>query len=82
MSGYPQATTVPLFYLQMASNYIFFLLKSHLPKITSEDYAQAFTEAFEIAAEIEEWVVRFLPLLSGEVQKAAHSLSPSARAHY
>ena len=56
----------------------------HLPKMTAEDDAQAFLEAFEVAAEAchwprEEWVVRLLPLLSGEAQQAAHSLPPSAR---
>ena len=59
----------------------------HLPKMTSEDDAQAFLEAFEVAAEAchwprEEWVVRLLPLLSGEAQQAAHSLPPSARGVY
>ena len=59
----------------------------HLPKMTAEDNAQAFLEAFEVAAEAchwprEEWVVRLLPLLSGEAQQAAHSLPPSARGVY
>ena len=59
----------------------------HLPKMTSEDDAQAFLEAFEVAAEAchwpgEEWVVRLLPLLSGEAQQAAYSLPPSARGVY
>ena len=30
----------------------------------------------------EEWVVRLLPLLSGEAQQAAHSLFPFVRAKY
>ena len=55
--------------------------------MTTEDDAQAFLEAFEIAAEAchwprEEWVVRLLPLLLGEAQQAAHSLPPSARGVY
>ena len=59
----------------------------HLPKMTSEDDAQAFLEAFEVAAEDchwprEEWVVRLLPLLSGEAQQAAYSLPPSVRGVY
>ena len=59
----------------------------HLPKMSADDDAQAFLEAFEVAAEacrwpLEEWVVRLLPLLSGEAQQAAHSLPPSARANY
>ena len=59
----------------------------HLPKMTTEDDAQAFLEAIEVAAEAchwprEEWVVRLLPLLSGEAQQAAHSLPPSARGVY
>ena len=48
----------------------------HLPKMSADDDAQAFLEAFEVAAEAchwprEEWVVRLLPLLSGEAQQAA-----------
>ena len=59
----------------------------HLPKMSADDDAQAFLEAFEVAAEAcrwlrEEWVVRLLPLLSGEAQQAVHSLSPSARVNY
>ena len=59
----------------------------HLPKMSAEDDAQAFLEAFEVAAEAchwprDEWVVRLLPLLSGEAQQAAHSLPPSARGVY
>ena len=62
-------------------------LRIHLPKMTAEDDAQAFLEAFEVAAEAchwprEEWVVRLLPLLSGEAQHAAHSLPLSARGVY
>ena len=62
-------------------------LNIHLPKMSADDDAQAFMEAFEVAAEAchwpqEEWVVRLLPLLSGEAQQAAHSIPPSARAHY
>ena len=62
-------------------------MRIHLPKMTSEDDAQAFLEAFEVAAEAchwprEEWVVHLLPLLSGEAQKAAYSLFPSARGVY
>ena len=61
--------------------------KIHLPKMSADDDAQAFLEAFEVAAEAchwprEEWVVHLLPLLLGEAQQAAHSLPPSARAHY
>ena len=59
----------------------------HLPKMSADDDAQAFLEGFEVAAEAchwlrEEWVVRLLPLLSGEAQQAAHSLPPSARANF
>ena len=59
----------------------------HLPKMTADDDGQAFLEVFEVAAEAcrwpqEEWMVRLLPLLSGEVQQAARSLPPSARANY
>ena len=59
----------------------------HLPKMSADNDAQAFLEAFEVAAEAcrwprEEWVVRLLPLLSGEAQQAAHSLPPSARVNY
>ena len=55
--------------------------------MAAEDNAQAFMEAFEVAAEAchwprEEWVVRMLLLLSGEAQQAAHSLPPSARSNY
>ena len=55
--------------------------------MTADDDAQAFLEAFEVAAEAchwprEEWVVRLLLLLSGEAQQAAHSLPPSARGVY
>ena len=62
-------------------------LQIHLPKMTAEDDAQAFLEAFEVAAEAchwprEEWVVHLLPLLSGEAQQAAHSLPLSARGVY
>ena len=44
-------------------------------------------EAFEVVVEVchcsrEEWVVRLLPLLSGEAQQAAHSLPPSVRGVY
>ena len=57
----------------------------HLPKILADDDTQAFMEVFEVAAKAchwlrEEWVVRQLPLLSGEAQQAAHSLPPSAQA--
>ena len=60
--------------------------KINFPKMSADDDAQAFLEAFEVAAEAyhwlrEEWVVRLLPLLSGEAQQAAHRLSPCARAH-
>ena len=63
------------------------MLRIHLPKTTLEDDTQGFLEAFEVAAEAchwprEEWVVRLLPLLSGEAQQAAHSLPPSARGVY
>ncbi|XP_064189961.1 uncharacterized protein LOC135253984 [Anguilla rostrata] len=59
----------------------------HLPKMTQEDDAEAFLEGFEVAARAskwpeEEWVVRLLPLLTGEAQQAAHSLPPPARAVY
>ena len=59
----------------------------HLPKMTAEDDAQAFLEAFEVAAEAcqwptEEWGVRPLPLLSGEAQQAAYSLPPAAKIQY
>ena len=42
----------------------------HLPKMTSEDDAQAFLEAFEVAVEAchwprEEWVVRLVTLAVG-----------------
>ncbi|XP_064175955.1 uncharacterized protein LOC135246428, partial [Anguilla rostrata] len=59
----------------------------HLPKMTPEDDAEAFLEGFEVAARAskwpeEEWVVRLLPLLTGEAQRAAHSLPPTARTIY
>ena len=59
----------------------------HLPKMAAEDDAQAFLEAFEVAAEVcqwprEEWVVRLLPLLLGEAQQAAYSLPPAAKNSY
>ncbi|XP_035259046.1 uncharacterized protein LOC118230184 [Anguilla anguilla] len=59
----------------------------HLPKMTPEDDAEAFLEGFEVAAGAskwpeEEWVVRLLPLLTGEAQRAAHSLPPTARTVY
>ena len=59
----------------------------HLPKMAAEDDAQAFLEAFEVTAEAcqwprEEWVVRLLPLLSGEAQQAAHSLPQAAKNDY
>ena len=62
-------------------------LRIHLPKMMSEDDAQAFLEAFEVVAETchwprEEWVVHLLPLLSGKAQQAVHSLPPSARGVY
>ena len=55
--------------------------------MAAEDDAQAFLEAFEVAAEAcqwprEEWVVRLLPLLSGEAQQAAHSLLQAAKNDY
>ncbi|XP_035259538.1 SCAN domain-containing protein 1-like [Anguilla anguilla] len=59
----------------------------HIPKMTPDDDAEAFLEGFEVAARAcrwpeEEWVVRLLPLLTGEAQQAAHSLPPTARAEY
>ena len=62
-------------------------LNIHLPKMSADDDAQAFLEAFEVAVEAchwlrEEWVVWLLPLLLGEAQQAAHSLPASARANF
>ncbi|KAJ8362716.1 hypothetical protein SKAU_G00115470, partial [Synaphobranchus kaupii] len=59
----------------------------HIPKMTADDDAQAFLEAFEVAAgacrwPLEEWSVHLLPLLSGEAQKAAYSLPAAARADF
>uniref|UniRef100_UPI001A98CFC2 zinc finger protein 165-like n=1 Tax=Gasterosteus aculeatus aculeatus TaxID=481459 RepID=UPI001A98CFC2 len=58
-----------------------------LHRMTAEDDAQSFLEAFEAMAEAcswpaEEWSVRLLPLLSGEAQTAAMGLPPAARRDY
>ncbi|XP_062420426.1 uncharacterized protein LOC134132719 [Pungitius pungitius] len=58
-----------------------------LHRMTAEDDAQAFMEAFEATAEAcgwpeGEWAVRLLPLLTGEAQTAAMGLPPAARRDY
>ncbi|XP_062417600.1 uncharacterized protein LOC134127033 [Pungitius pungitius] len=58
-----------------------------LHRVTAEDGAQAFIEAFEATAEAcgwpaGEWAVRLLPLLTGEAQTAAMGLPPAARRDY
>ncbi|XP_056277635.1 uncharacterized protein LOC130198493 [Pseudoliparis swirei] len=56
-------------------------------KMTTADNVQSFLETFEVTAEAcgwpaVEWAVRLLPLLTGEAQTAALSLSPAARHNY
>ncbi|KAL6099312.1 uncharacterized protein ACO6RY_01153 [Pungitius sinensis] len=58
-----------------------------LHRMTAEDDAQSFLEAFEGTAEAcgwpaEEWPVRLVPLLTGEAQTAAMGLPPAARRDY
>ncbi|KAL6108587.1 uncharacterized protein ACO6RY_19080 [Pungitius sinensis] len=58
-----------------------------LHRMTEEDDAQAFLEAFEATAEAcawpaVEWAMRLLPLLTGEAQTAAMGLPPAALRDY
>ncbi|KAL6104815.1 uncharacterized protein ACO6RY_14459 [Pungitius sinensis] len=58
-----------------------------LHRMTAEDDAQSFLEAFEATAEAcgwpeEEWPVRLVPLLTWEAQTAAMGLPPAARRDY
>ncbi|KAK0141106.1 hypothetical protein N1851_021908 [Merluccius polli] len=59
----------------------------HIPKMGEADDAEAFLETFQRVAEVsgwphQEWAHRLLPLLTGEAQRAAHSLPGGAQRDY